>query len=236
MATSPTAIRSALVALSAAAVAETRGVLRGNPDNARATMLEVAPIVTAAYVEGSSALAADWYEELREEARPRARHLTIVPAWQRAREYGNALAWATEPLTAEEPDFTTTLQRVEEVTAAEVFTGFTDTTDRNVRADAEAVGWKRVARLTACPFCQMLADRGAVYRKQETANFPAHTAGPRGGGLCQCTIVPVFKGGDQGPEASVVQYAATKRRVTERDRERLRNYLKEHYGGTYRPH
>ena len=81
----------------------------------------------------------------------------------------------------------------------EIFDGFTDTAEENVRADEAAVGWRRNARTGACPFCLMLADRGAVYRKESTANFSAHSAGPRGGGNCRCTVVPVFKCGDEVP-------------------------------------
>ena len=45
------------------------------------------------------------------------------------------------------------------------------------------------------------------------------------------TAAPVFKGGDVGDEASVVQYVASKRRPTARDRERVRAYLAENFGG-----
>ena len=63
----------------------------------------------------------------------------------------------------------------------------------------------------------MLASRGAVY-KEETAHFASHTH-------CHCTASPVFRGGDAGPEANVVQYVASKRRPTARDRARVREYL-----------
>ena len=62
----------------------------------------------------------------------------------------------------------------------------------------------------------MLAGRGAVY-KADTARFASHTN-------CHCTAAPVFNGQD-GEEASALQYVASKRRQTERDRERVRTYL-----------
>ena len=89
MATSPDAVRRGLIALSAAAVAEILPLLREDrPAASRSALLEAAPEVTGAYVLGSSALAADWYDELREAAGPRTRHLTLVPEWQRAEKYG----------------------------------------------------------------------------------------------------------------------------------------------------
>lgn len=205
------------------ALAEVLPFLRpGRPEASRSALLEAAPEITGAYVLGSSALAADWYEELREEARPRTRHLTVVPEWQRAEKYGRAVAWATDPLLADVVDLAEARSRLELVTEYEIFEGFTSTTDANVREDAAATGWSRRARAGACKFCLMLADRGAVYRKESTGRFAAHTS-------CRCTVVPVFRGGEEGPEASVIQYVASKRHTTARDRERVRAYLNQHY-------
>lgn len=223
MATSPDAVRGALVAVSAAAVADLAPVLRADPADARAALFQAAPAAVAYYSEGSAALAADWFEELREDAGARTRHLTVVREWDRAEKYGRALDWATAPLLGEVVDAAEALTRLSDVTTHEVFRGFTDTIEANVRKDTAARGWRRNARFEACPFCLMLADRGVVYRKEATAQFAAHTR-------CRCTIVPVFAGGDEGPEANVVQYVASKKRRTEADKARLREYLKANYG------
>lgn len=83
--------------------------------------------------------------------------------------------------------------------------------------DRRAEGWKRIARGDACRFCIALADRGAVYRKA-TAIFAAHTH-------CQCIAGPVFLGGETGPEANVMQYLASSRSRTAKDRQRVREWL-----------
>ena len=62
----------------------------------------------------------------------------------------------------------------------------------------------------------MLAGRGAVFR-QDTARFAAHEH-------CSCTAQPVFDG-QGGQEATALQYMASKRRRSESDRQRLRDYL-----------
>jgi hypothetical protein len=62
----------------------------------------------------------------------------------------------------------------------------------------------------------MLSGKGAIF-KQDTARFAAHEN-------CHCSAQPVFdKQG--GEEASVIQYIASKKRRTEADRKRLRDYL-----------
>lgn len=51
-------------------------------------------------------------------------------------------------------------------------------------ADPDAAGWRRVASGNGCAFCQMLADRGGVYR-DESAHFAAHDG-------CSCSAEPVW--------------------------------------------
>lgn len=51
--------------------------------------------------------------------------------------------------------------------------------------DPAATGrWQRIAGANACPFCQMLADRGPVY-SDDTADFAAHDH-------CGCAAAPEF--------------------------------------------
>lgn len=62
-----------------------------------------------------------------------------------------------------------------------------------VHADKAAKGWARVTEPGACSFCRLLATRGAVYRSEASASFPAHSKQPNGsGGDCRCHAEPVF--------------------------------------------
>jgi hypothetical protein len=61
-----------------------------------------------------------------------------------------------------------------------------------IENDVAAKGWARVTRPGACAFCRMLATRGPVYKTERSASFQAHTAGPHGGGDCQCGVEPLF--------------------------------------------
>ena len=132
----------------------------------------------------------------------------------RGQKLYNAIAWATQALLDDALD-ATPQQRLAEVVQLETARPYRDTITTNRRRDPSAVGWRRIAE-SGCRFCRMLAGRGAVY-KAETARFASHTH-------CHCTAAPVFKGQD-GPEASALQYVASKRRKTEADRARVRAYL-----------
>jgi hypothetical protein len=50
---------------------------------------------------------------------------------------------------------------------------------------AEHFGYRRITAANACPFCRMLAGRGAVYGR-ETVNFRSHDH-------CSCTSEPVLR-------------------------------------------
>lgn len=65
-----------------------------------------------------------------------------------------------------------------------ILAGGRDTLLSSVRGDRRATGWQRVTSGNACDFCQMLEDRGSVY-KDDTADFEAHNH-------CACSAEPEF--------------------------------------------
>ena len=219
----PTALesRAALTLVTGAAVGAVQqllGSLTGSPDSVRSDLLGAVPEVIGYFADGSSALAADFYDDERERAAARGRFTAEPVVLDRGEKIGRAIAWATQPLVEGDGD---TAARLAQIVQLETARPYRDTITTNRRRDPEARGWRRVAA-HGCAFCRMLADRGAIYREQ-TARFASHTN-------CHCTAAPVFRGGEDGPEASVVQYVASKRRPSAKDRERVRAYLAEHYG------
>ncbi|MCW2785238.1 MAG: hypothetical protein JWP74_1755 [Marmoricola sp.] len=238
MATPPSEVRTGLQLVTAASVREVQQVVaaQDGPQATRSALLVAVPLIVGEYIDGSSALALDWYEELREEAAPPSpfspNPFTVV----RDEYLGNAVAWATQPLVdvgeqlarlTEEFDREVQqatdlmLARLEPVVQKEVAAGFWDTVTQNVREDPAAVGWARFTRPGACSLCRMLADKGAIYT-ETTVRFAAHTGD-------HCVTRPAFSA-DEGPEASVMQYMASKKRRTAAEKARLREYLKKHYG------
>lgn len=223
--------RSALIRLTDAAVAASVTFLAqtsGSPNARRSDLLDAIPQIIAYFSDGTSALAADSYEDAREAAGAAGQFTADPVVKDRGRKLYNALAWTTNPWFEKEvPD--TVEPRLAEIVKMETTRPYRDTMLENRRRDPESTGWRRVAGPEACKFCSMLAAKGAVYR-EETVRFAAHGKRANGsGGTCQCTAWPAFKSNDDGVSASVMQYVASKRKRTLAEQERLRDYLNQHF-------
>lgn len=181
-------------------------------------LLEAVPGVIAYYSDGSSALAADFYDDERERAAPPKLYLAEPVVLDRVVKIRSAVAWASEPLF--DGDIEKSASRLADVVHLETARPFRDTVLTNRRRDPSAVGWRRVTS-GGCRLCRMLAARGAVY-KESTARFATHPS-------CKCSAQPVFSTNNYGEEASAMQYLASKAKRTPAQKERLRQYLDVHY-------
>lgn len=252
MATPPEQVRYGLTLVTAAAIAEVRAVAAEETELAaqRAALFAATPLIASSFADGSAALALDWFDELRDEARPR-RRFTPEPATDVATQILEAqVAQATREMwllmegqieeaaeslakvidldarriTEEalaEVAAVVALDRLEPIVQKEVAAGFRDTIRENVRRDPDAVGWQRRTRgAGSCRFCRMLAAKGAIYKKA-TALFSAHER-------CHCVAQPVWDDG-VGPEADVMQYVASQRSRTAAEKKALRDHLNENY-------
>lgn len=219
---SPVEARAALELVTMAAVAEAVALpsrLSGPPEARRLALLEAVPALIAYYSEGSSALAADFYEEERDLARVRSRFSVQPIIQERTAEQRAAVAWAAVPLFDEALDVTVE-SRLAGVVQIETARPFRDTITKNARLDPDAAGWRRIANPAACKFCVMLASRGAVY-KRPTVRFASHEN-------CFCSAQPVWST-DDTVEASDFQYMASARKRTPAQRAKLRDYLNGNY-------
>jgi len=223
MAATPSEIRAVLTGIADDGVARLASLLpslSGSPESMRSDLLDLAPTLISAYTDGSSALAADWYDDLREEVSPPKLYVAEPVVVDRGEKIGRMVAWASQPLFTPEPDVQNVALRLLPEVQKEIARPFRDTITTNQRRDPSAVGWRRISSGSGCKLCRMLADRGAVY-KETTARFAAH-------GSCHCSAAPAFDG-DGGPEASVMQYVASQKRRSPADRARLREYLNANY-------
>jgi len=202
------------------AVTTALGRLTGPPTEQRAVLLEAVPGLIGYYSEGSSALAADFYDDERERAAPPKLYIAEPVIEDRTVKIRRAVAWAADPLFGDEPDFGASASRLAEVVNLETARPYRDTILENRRRDPSAAGWRRVTN-GGCKMCRMLADRGAVFI-DTTARFAAHPG-------CKCTAQPVFSSEDYGEEASVMQYLASRRKRTSEQQEALREYLRINY-------
>jgi len=211
------------VAVTDAAVAKASQFVSADAAQTRQALFDVVPSTIAYYSDGSSALAADYYDDLRADASAPGRFRAdpvVNLRWgnpQGEEKIRRGILWSVQPLLAEVPDLLLATSRVGEVVQLETARPFRDTITTNRSHDPASVGWQRVAG-TGCKFCRMLAGRGAVY-KESTARFASHPH-------CGCSAVPVFHDG-AGPEANTLQYVASLRRSsrTPAQRQQLRDYL-----------
>lgn len=209
--------KAALQLVTSAAVTAATTALRrltGSPEEQRAILLEAVPGVISYYSDGSSALAADYYDDERERWAPPKLYIAEPVILDRVVKIRSAVAWASDPLFGGELEVAES--RLAEVVQFETARPYRDTIVTNRRRDPSAVGWRRVTS-GGCKFCVMLAAKGAIFSDQ-TARFAAHTH-------CHCTAQPVFSTNDFGEEASAMQYMASRRKRTPEQQAQLRDYL-----------
>lgn len=219
----PEQARAALVLVTTNAVIESSQLVTTNAARTQAAMFEAVPALVAYYSDGTSALAADYYDDLRDEAGAGGRYMAEPVVNLREEKIRAGVLWSVQPLLLPEPDPALTVSRIGDVVQLETARPFRDTITTNRRRDPSAVGWKRVT-LGGCKFCRYLAGRGEVY-KESTARFACHPN-------CNCTAVPVFHDGD-GEEVDVLKYAASKRREhrTPKQRQAINDALARMDGG-----
>lgn len=202
-------------------------------------LLDLFPALADEYGPAASELAADVYDSLREAAgitsgyEPQIADLSPkLDQWAR---------WAADPLFSrqaaaqprdgdlsqavlldrgqadrEAAAFTRAQESVQKAVADQYRATITATAVEDDAAD----GWQRVVRPGSsdsgpCPFCVLLASRGAVY-STKTVDFAAH-------GLCHCLAVPAW-GGQERPVKDT--FVASSRNITAEDRARVYRYMR----------
>lgn len=173
-----------MVAMGVALRAAIRAVPAGvTPDRSNAIVAALVSQFSLAAIARS----ADYYANLRDAAGVRTRFRTplIAPMPVAAIVAYLVAALATVGVDGR-------LTQVEAIAQSLVMNAGRNELIAAIEADTEARRWARVTRPGACSFCRMLALRGAVFRTEESANFRAHTQFNGRGGVCRCTIEPVF--------------------------------------------
>lgn len=192
--------------------------ISGSPKERRLLLLDAVPEIVSYYSDGSSALAADFYDDRREISAPPKLYIAEPVIEERTEKIRRAVVWAADPMLDDDPF--ATLDRLSGVVQLETARPYRDTILTNRNRDPSAVGWQRVTN-GGCKMCRMLADRGAVY-SDKTARFATHPN-------CRCSAQPVFSSDEYGREASVIQYVASRKRRTPSMRADLREYLNANY-------
>lgn len=212
----PSQLREGVETLTAAAEADLDRVWAevDAPEEARAALIVVLPVLVETYGEAAATLAADWYDETRAQAGIAGR-FTAAPAPPTPAGTDELARWGIGPLFGAEADRAAARSLVAGGTQRRIADVARSTVTQAATADRYARGWQRMGG-GDCAFCAMLVARGAVYT-EATARFASHDH-------CDCVAVPAFS----GQPLPVEPYTPSKRRVSDADRARVREYLRTH--------
>lgn len=177
----PTALRSGLTGLSTLAASDLEALWRQveAPEQAEAALRDTLPLMINGYGAAAATLAADWYDETRDEVEARGRFRAIPAA---VPEVGAQalVGWAIET----SQDFDGFRGLIAGGMQRRIANFSRLTVAGSSVADPAARGWERTG-LGECEFCSMLINRGAVY-SEASADFQAHDN-------CHCVAVPAWR-------------------------------------------
>lgn len=177
----------------------------------RDALMDMLPSLVETYGSAAAAVAADWYDELREEAGATGR-FTAIPAEIPDAGASGLIGYAME--TANNDDSFRSL--VGGGLQRRIANGSRATVTRSSVADPKSVGWKRVGA-GACAFCRMLIQRDQLY-SEATADFASHDD-------CNCQAYPLIQGAEP---IDVKDYVKSTRNISDADRARVREWIASH--------
>lgn len=171
---------------------------------------DVLPALIDTYGLAAASVAAEWYDEARDDAAIAGRFTAVIPA---PGELGaqELVGWAL----AEAQSLETLRGLVEGGMQRRIANQSRGVVAASSTADPRADGWQRVTNGECCGFCRMLTARAELYRSEDTARFGAHDG-------CDCGAAPAW-GGQVRP---VRAFTPSDRDITAADRKRLRDWLK----------
>lgn len=164
------------------------------PAVARNALLQYVPLLVQRYGDMAATVSADWYDEMRVKASVGGRFAAIRADVVGADAVAKEVRYAAGALFTDTP--TGTLETLKGATARYVLQAGRDTIVESTKRDPKSSGWYRVSG-GGCDFCNMLADRGAVY-SQRSVDFASHDH-------CRCSAAPSWSGGRPQADAQQVE-------------------------------
>ena len=210
--TTPTLLRSDLDVLTGLAAADLAVIWREARDAVatEAALRDILPALVDTYGAAAATVAADWYDDLRDEKRV-ARRFTAIPAAIDDTGTQALVGWALSEAT----DYAAFTNLVTGGAQRRILNFSRLTLTGSAVNDPASSGWQRTG-VGECGFCRMLIGRGAVY-SEATADFASHDN-------CRCQAVPAF----DGLPKPVEPFTPSTRGVSDADRARARAYIAEH--------
>lgn len=183
MPATPETYRRAQSTLSARAVADLRKVWprvsKVSADRLAGVLAPVLVEVTDKYGAAAAALAAEWFEDMRDAAGAAGSSSAVLAEPPSVERLEVLSRWGVGPMFGASPDAAGALSLLSGGLSRQVLDMGRDTVARSVAADTAGPRYARHASANACAFCAMLATRGPVYTS--TANAGTVTGENLGG-------------------------------------------------------
>jgi hypothetical protein len=161
------------------------------PEAARDALLAFVPELTARYGDTAAAVAADWYEDLREAAGVRTAFTAALAENVAPETVQQRVRYAAGGLFADDPS--STLGILLQAAGAYALQSGRSTIVRSASRDRSNPRWARVpSGATTCAFCLVMASRGAVYLTEKTAGRMNKFHG-----RCDCVPTPMWSRDDR---------------------------------------
>jgi hypothetical protein len=135
--------------------------------DAKEALMDLLPDLVETYSLAAGSLAADYYDEVREQVAAKGRFTAIVPEPGET-DTRSLVAWALDN-AADGAGFRTL---IEGGFQKRIANGARNVVTTSAISDPAADGWMRIGT-GECDFCAMLVARGAVYR-EASVDFAAH--------------------------------------------------------------
>jgi hypothetical protein len=190
----------------------------------RDALTDLLPALGDRYGDAAAALAADWYEELRDAAEARGRFTPVLAQAPDAGRWESLAGWAVGPLFGATPDRAGALTLLAGGLQRSIADQHRLTVVQSSAEDPAASGWRRVGVGENCGFCRMLIDRGHVYT-EASVTFRSHDH-------CNCAASPEFASNvvkvsrEPYRQSQKTRNDATKAK----DNARAYDFIAEHYG------
>lgn len=138
------------------------------PAQVEEALRDVLPALVSTYGLAAASVAADWYDELRDEVGAGGRFTALTSDPTDAGSQA-LIGWALD----EASDLSAFQTLILGGTQRRIANASRLTVMSSSVADPAARGWRRVGDGHSCEFCSLLLGRGAVY-SEASADFPAH--------------------------------------------------------------
>jgi hypothetical protein len=139
------------------------------PDKLADPLAEVLAAISERYGAAAASLAADWYDEARDDAQAAGRFSAVIADGPDTERMQALSRWGVGPLFGAAPDGAAALTLIAGGLQRIVLDQARDTTAASVALDPAKPRFARHASANACAFCALMATRGAAYTSEEDA-------------------------------------------------------------------